>query len=128
MKVKTVNLVGAALDYAVSKCEELGVTKRLNTWKYKWNKGLLRYSEDWGLAGPIIDREGISIVQEDGYSWWQAAVRVQLGSMFGTDLCGEHRQEGPTALIAAMRCLVSAKLGDEIEIPQELQLCQQPNL
>jgi hypothetical protein len=27
---------------------------------------------------------------------------------------------GPTPLIAAMRCYVASKLGDEIEIPEEL--------
>lgn len=123
MKIKTNELIGEELDWAVSSIEEPLLSRRLNTWKYKWNKGLLRYSVDWGLAGPIIDREGISIVQEAEYGWWQAAVKVQLGSMFGTDLCGSHRQEGPTALIAAMRCYTASKLGDEVEIPEEL--CQQ---
>ena len=28
---------------------------------------------------------------------------------------------GPTPLIAAMRCYVAYKLGDEIEVPEELQ-------
>jgi len=28
--------------------------------------------------------------------------------------------KGPTPLIAAMRCYVASKLGDEVEIPQEL--------
>ncbi len=28
---------------------------------------------------------------------------------------------GPTPLIAAMRCYVASKLGDEIEIPEELK-------
>lgn len=27
---------------------------------------------------------------------------------------------GPTPLIAAMRCYVASKLGDEVEIPEEL--------
>lgn len=120
MKIKTNELTGNPLDWAVSSIEEPGLSRRLNTWKYKWNKGLLRYSVDWGLAGPIIDREGISIVQEAGYDWWQAAIEVQLGSMFGTDLCGSHRQEGPTALTAAMRCFVASRLGEEVEVPEEL--------
>jgi len=28
--------------------------------------------------------------------------------------------DGPTSLIAAMRCHCSAKLGDEVDIPEEL--------
>jgi hypothetical protein len=30
------------------------------------------------------------------------------------------RGEGDTCLIAAMRCYVASKLGDEVEIPKEL--------
>jgi hypothetical protein len=29
--------------------------------------------------------------------------------------------DGPTPLIAAMRCYVASKLGDEIDIPEELK-------
>lgn len=29
--------------------------------------------------------------------------------------------QGPTPLIAAMRCYVASKLGDEVEIPEELK-------
>jgi hypothetical protein len=31
-----------------------------------------------------------------------------------------YKQQGPTPLIAAMRCYVASKLGDEVEIPEEL--------
>jgi hypothetical protein len=31
-----------------------------------------------------------------------------------------NRQHGPTPLIAAMRCYVASKLGDAVEIPEEL--------
>jgi hypothetical protein len=29
--------------------------------------------------------------------------------------------EGPTPLIAAMRCYVQSRLGDEVDVPKELQ-------
>jgi hypothetical protein len=32
-----------------------------------------------------------------------------------------NRSSGPTPLIAAMRCYVASKLGDEIEIPENLR-------
>jgi hypothetical protein len=32
-----------------------------------------------------------------------------------------HQGHGPTPLIAAMRCYVQSKLGDEVEAPEELQ-------
>lgn len=31
-----------------------------------------------------------------------------------------HYWQGPTTLIAAMRCYVASKLGDEVEVPEEL--------
>lgn len=31
-----------------------------------------------------------------------------------------HYFVGPTPLIAAMRCYVASKLGDEVEVPEEL--------
>ena len=64
-------------------------------------------STDWSQGGPIIERE-----------------RIELKGDGGTDWLASHNNEsvefGPTPLIAAMRCLVASKLGDEIEIPEEL--------
>ena len=65
-------------------------------------------STDWAQGGPIIEREGISIIfHEQGH--WTAS------NLHGT-VCGE----GPTPLIAGMRCLVASKLGDEVDVPEEL--------
>jgi len=30
-------------------------------------------------------------------------------------------QDGPTPLIAAMRCYVASKLGEEVDVPEELK-------
>ena len=42
----------------------------------------------------------------------------------GTSLALTRRAQwngaGPTPLIAAMRCIVASRLGDEVEIPEEL--------
>lgn len=32
----------------------------------------------------------------------------------------KHIQQGPTPLIAAMRCLIAVRLGDEVDVPKEL--------
>ena len=47
-----------------------------------------------------------------------------MGSIGGcTDLDMPLWQEhGPTPLIAAMRCYVASKLGDEVDVPDELTL------
>jgi hypothetical protein len=62
----------------------------------------------WSIAGPIIEREMIELVPQSPASW-DAMYR------------GQHiPYDGPTPLIAAMRCFVASKLGDEIELPKEL--------
>ena len=60
------------------------------------------YSSDWAFGGPIIQREMIAI-----YGDWNATL-------------GEGTYEGPTPLIAAMRCYVASVLGDEVEVPDGL--------
>lgn len=63
-------------------------------------------SGDWMQGGPIIERERINLWNE-GYEW-------------EASLYGEHIVWGETPLVAAMRCYVASKLGDEVEIPAEL--------
>lgn len=58
-------------------------------------------------GGPIIERERINLWNE-GYEW--EASRY-----------GEHIVWGKTPLIAAMRCYVASKLGDDVTIPEELK-------
>lgn len=105
-KIKTAELTGAALDWAVVLCEG-------RTWEavesfiaYR-DDGEMNYSTDWAQGGPIIEREKISIV-EGSNDDWQAGKRPYKFSC------------GPTPLIAAMRCFVASKLGDEVEIADEL--------
>ena len=64
-------------------------------------------SGDWMQGGPIIERERINLWNE-GYDW-------------EASLYGEHIVWGQTPLVAAMRCYVASKLGDEVEIPAELK-------
>ena len=101
--MKTSELKGAALDWAVTKCET-GQPLDVN--------GLFlvafKYSTDWAQGGPIIEREGIAI-DFDGEAW--------TASDNDYPIC--HRASTP--LIAAMRCYVASKLGDEVEIPDELK-------
>jgi len=98
MRVKTSELIGAALDWVVAKCE--GYTDGA---AYDGPTDLY-FSTDWELAGPIIEREGIDLYQSGS---WAAEVG------------GANRQEGRTSLVAAMRCFVASKLGDSVEIPAE---------
>jgi hypothetical protein len=118
--MKTSELTGRALDWAVAKCEgvELYSGPRDNNPAYKANwvrrkhGGLYQPSTDWAQGGPIIEREGISVDRMGGA--WTADISDSVGGYI------EHTESGPTPLIAAMRCYVASKLGDEVEIPREL--------
>ena len=52
----------------------------------------LDYSTDWACGGPILEREGISIIFHERGHW-------TASNLHGA-VCGE----GPTPIIAAMRC------------------------
>jgi hypothetical protein len=104
MKIKVSELTGAALDWAVGYImgEKLRILDRQIVWPEDYSP-----STDWAQGGPIIEREGIALYLYGG-SEWNAHV-------------GGRESVGPTPLIAAMRCYVASKLGDEVEIPEELK-------
>jgi Protein of unknown function (DUF2591) len=119
MKIKTSKLINEALDWAVAKCEEL----KTETWYTKAITVLFsdapRFvpfmpSRDWSQAGPIIEREKIFLVQP----YKSATLCKAYKREDDTDLpC--WLEDGPTPLIAAMRCYVSSRLGDTVEVPNE---------
>jgi hypothetical protein len=106
--IKTSELNGAALDWAVTKAEGFGHNlHRGNEW------GIWGWATDWGQGGPIIEREGISLIRQTPDRWVSEY----------SNGCGrfDHaRSHGPTPLIAAMRCYVASKLGETVEVPKEL--------
>jgi hypothetical protein len=108
MKMKTSELKDAALDWAVevAKCEEPELT--IETFKPEWERYNYAASIDWAQGGPIIEREKI-MIKENGFGHWFARI-------------GKSKwMRGPTPLIAAMRCFVFSRLGEEVEIPEELK-------
>ena len=124
MKIKTQDLTGPALDWAVAKCE--GYTNLrfhqepplAGAWimdppRKAYGPVLLSdcaFSTDWSQGGPIIERE-----KSSGY--WNKP-RQQWIAMHGGYL--RFYRGHTTPLIAAMRCYVASKLGDTIDIPEEL--------
>ena len=68
-------------------------------------------STDWAQGGLIIEREWINITNENNVWTAEIADDVPDGYVSAT---------GPNPLVAAMRCYVTSKLGDEVEIPSEL--------
>jgi hypothetical protein len=126
--MKTSELTGAALDWAVAKCEDI-----LHPWGYiRVQDGRVMWitpgnheeadawhqyspSTDWAQGGPIIERERIA-TGFDGYDDIDLALPIWSACKYVDGVEGY----GHTPLIAAMRCYVASKLGDDIDIPEEL--------
>jgi hypothetical protein len=111
MKIKTSELEGAALDWAVAKAQGYEVVDGI-AWKddvADFNMDCFSPSELWAQGGPIIEREKCIATLErlNGGLW-----RVQAPYDRAQDRPGPYYY-GPTPLVAAMRCYVASKLGDE---------------
>ena len=124
--IETRNLSGAALDWAVATCEGhkvemwhtyryLGlphqeITERGVTIGERDEFGQTGYepSSNWAHGGPIIERERIGLTPMPDGTW--CAQGKNLRPHF----------HNPAPLIAAMRCYVASKLGDEVNVPEEL--------
>jgi len=117
--MKTSELTDPALDWAV--CEASGFFAGYT--QFRSGRAFLKVygvarnshlhpSTNWAQGGPIIERELIAmspyLYTDDA---WQATLATP-----DKHYCAY----GPTPLTAAMRCFVSSKLGDEVEIPKEL--------
>ena len=96
--MKTNELTGAALDWAVAQCEGLA--------KYIEVVEGFKPSTDWAQSGAIIEREKIEL-EHDGFEWW---ARIK----------SDDDYNGETPLIAAMRCYVASKLGNDVQLPEGL--------
>lgn len=126
MLVKSYDLNGIALDYAVAKAKnhqyrcpwmlEQDGYKAWKSYERAWGNFHPNYSEDSTFTSCFMEELKISVMHveeddpfpiEDGP--WTAAVPNS-----------DYGYTGPTALIAICRCYVSYKLGEDIEIPNEL--------
>jgi hypothetical protein len=117
--MKTSELTGAALDWAVAKCEGPNSVAacyydeddmpmcRDEAPHMEWQP-----STNWAQGGPIIEREKIRLDCAWNPGPWEGSCKIDGVTAW---------TEGPTPLIAAMRCYVASKLGDDINIPEELQ-------
>lgn len=113
MQVKTSELTDAALDWAVTQCEGEDYSPVMTYSGIGHEFPATTYSNNWELAGPIIERERISVFECGMANVWGARP-LQDGIKAIKDSYGE------TLLIAAMRCYVASKLGDTIDIPEGL--------
>lgn len=142
MKIKTSELTGTTLDWAVAKCEGAAEKWRSGA-PFLWDGTpcIRMYghdvdytpSADPAQGHPIIEREGIATrprllvgTSESGQDVCER--HGWIASMgYNPQICRyRHEAEGPTALIAAMRAFVASKLGDEVDVPEELTCSPTP--
>ena len=132
MKVKVAEASGVVLDWLVAKCEGADNLRRNvhrfnNDWILDWPRDqegktprveyLAEFSptNSWAQGGPIIEREfihwGMTAVPHGATPTIYLAYQYQSGT---------KPVKGTTPLVAAMRCLVTSRLGEEVEVPDEL--------
>lgn len=111
--IRSRDLAGRALDLAVARAEGLVYTdgwlvrpsRRANgRWKCEHTMPLADYrpSQDWEVAGPIIEREQIGVCRD--HLGWVAHK--------GHGLWQSYTVAGDNALQAAMRCYIISRFGD----------------
>lgn len=126
MKIKTDKLTGAALDWAVAKCEGKDISvigSAVLLWVGKDSNIDYEPSTNWAQGGAIIDREKISILTNELARKTGDEHLLFIAMIDGPkmpDLKAKATGHGPTHLIAAMRCFVASKLGGEVDVPGEL--------
>lgn len=128
MKIKTSELTGAALDWAAAWCEgcvEKGVyggpvlrDGRLHihycgvVLDAAWQP-----STDWSQAGPILTREHISRTTDHSGLW----IAYWTDGYTEGDEGKKWMQCDRSELVAGLRCYVASRLGDEVDVPEELR-------
>ena len=113
--VRTAELIGAALDWAVGIAVGEHITRIVGDHPHVLINGQIagRYlpSTDWSQGGPLIHGHEVAFlrnsIKPDPNIWLSVLLDGSMSS-------------GPTHLIAACRAIVAANLGDEVQIPAEL--------
>lgn len=126
MKIKTAELIDLALYWAVAESEG---NVRL---QYDSREGMIirnvlgwipyRPSVAWVQGGPIIEREKLCVGYRHQLDPEYVPLLDPATVCWARTTAGGYLNYGPTPLIAAMRCFVASKLGDEVDVPEELCL------
>ena len=117
MKIKTSELSGMALLWAVNKAtpsilnDQKAFRLRPDQFIKDWDHGKYDSALSWTGIGRLIEREGIDLLK-DGSKW----TALKTASADHPHL----RLSGPDPRSAVMRCFVASKLGDEVDVPDEL--------
>lgn len=138
MKLKVSEASGLALRYMVALAtgrlgatirderepgtaiEDIGVTDG-HLFVYAGKRDYVPFEPDinWSQGGPLIEQYDISIRRHMSSEEFVATTNKLTAHPVKRVIFTWNKMTGPTTLIAAMRCLVASKLGDEVEVPDE---------
>ena len=127
VEVKTNELTGGGLNWAVAKAEgyepmlfphsrnEYGVVASLGSVEEgNFTFKSCVYCTDWSQGGPLIESEELTV---EPSAWdWKGACVLWRAQQEGESVYFEHTN----ILVAAMRAIAHAKLGDTASVPKEL--------
>lgn len=105
IEVKTADLIGPALDWAVAIACDVHVEG-------------FEPSTDWSQCGPLIEKYRLVVAHAGCYGWF-AYLQGNPRCTY-VDTQAEDEICGPTALVATCRAIVHAKFGDTVKVPKEL--------
>lgn len=123
--VQVKDATGSVLDWMVGVAQSIPNLHVVKKHKYNCVYGMVLVEEgnfidfpwkpstSWDQGGPIIEREKIELIppaNESDLEWVAVWYKCEDAGMQG----------GTSPLIAAMRCYVTSKLGDTVEVPDEL--------
>jgi len=117
-RVNVLEATGPVLDWLVAKCDKpewSDMDAIVNVTTLDEYDGTVSPSTDWSQGGPIIEQE----MRNHGFDVWRTDDMKECAASYTRGVPNEY-VFGPTPLIAAMRCYVASKLGDEVEIPEGL--------
>jgi hypothetical protein len=121
MRIKTSELTGAPLNWAVATAMGLDIEIKYGV-VHTYDDEVFMPDLDWNIVGFIITREGIDVhrVNAEMWSakWWanNSGMVKKPAQRFKHNI----QTDGPNPRIAALRCYVASKMGDEVEIPEGL--------
>ncbi|MBA6096384.1 DUF2591 domain-containing protein [Pseudomonas juntendi] len=124
IEVKTADLVGEALGWAVGMADGLELEMEPPHYNTSWRVfARHRYTvteqakrfnpwEDWAVGGPLLQKHNVSLhCPQKDWDYWAAWITEN-----GKDVA----QGADLPLPAACRAIVAHKIGDTVQVPKEL--------
>jgi hypothetical protein len=114
MKIHVSELSGSALDWAVAYglngekvfFEAFGSRMLGRSISEETLNGEIRPSTDWSQCGPLLEDSCTALNRSEYGAWWSHS--------------GNHIGEGIDPMAAICRAIVASKLGEYVDIPDEL--------